>query len=72
MRVSNQTRKAKWCKMLVLGLKIDKHQGVTGQKKWLFTYFLTNIFARTERKTERFCKIKDNDLSLWVDDLMSW
>ena len=30
IRVGNQTRKAKWCKMQVLGLKIDKHQGVTG------------------------------------------
>ena len=29
IRSSNQTRKAKWCKMQVLGLKIDKHQGVT-------------------------------------------
>ena len=29
IRVGNQTRKAKWCKMQVLGLKIDKHQGVT-------------------------------------------
>ena len=28
--VGNQTRKAKWCKMQVLGLKIDKTQGVKG------------------------------------------
>ena len=28
IRVGNQTRKAKWCKMQVLGLKIDKPQGV--------------------------------------------
>ena len=28
IRVGNQTRKAKWCKMHVLGLKTDKPQGV--------------------------------------------
>ena len=28
--VGNQTRKAKWCKMQVLGLKIDKPQGMIG------------------------------------------
>jgi len=49
--------------MQVLGLKTDKTQGVEGEKKGLFTYFLTNISARTERKLERFCKIKANDLS---------
>ena len=63
IRAGNQTRKAKWCKMQVLGLKIDKNQGMKGQKKGLFTYFLTHIFARTERNLERFCKIKANDLS---------
>ena len=30
IRVGNQTRKAKWCKMQVLGLKIDKRQGMKG------------------------------------------
>ena len=30
IRVGNQTRKAKWCKMQVLSLKIDKPQGVIG------------------------------------------
>ena len=49
--------------MQALGLKIDINQGMKGQKKGLFTYFLTHIFARTERKLERFCKIKANDLS---------
>ena len=29
-RAFSQTRKAKWCKMQVLGLKIDKPQGVKG------------------------------------------
>ena len=29
-RVGNQTRKVKWCKMQVLGLKIDKFQGAKG------------------------------------------
>ena len=28
IRVGNQTRKAKWCKMQVLFLKIDKTKGV--------------------------------------------
>ena len=28
--VGNQTRKVKWCKMQVLGLKIDKSQGAKG------------------------------------------
>ncbi len=30
IRVGSQTRKAKWCKMQVLGLKTDKLQGVKG------------------------------------------
>ena len=30
IRVGNQTRKAKWCKMQVLGLKIDKPLGMKG------------------------------------------
>jgi len=29
-RVDNQTRKAKWCKMQVLCLKIDKQEDVKG------------------------------------------
>jgi len=57
--------------MQVLGLKIDRNQGMKGLKKELFTYFLTNISARTERKLERFCKIKANNLSFWVGELMS-
>ena len=28
IRVGNQTRKVKWCKMQVLGFKIDKPQGM--------------------------------------------
>ena len=30
IRVGNQTRKVKWCKMQVLGLKIDKPLGMKG------------------------------------------
>ena len=30
IRVGNQTRKAKWCKMQVLGLKIDKPLDMKG------------------------------------------
>ena len=30
------------------------------------------ILARTERKLERYCKIKDNDLSFWVGELLCW
>ena len=30
IRVGNQTRKAKWCKMQVLGLKMDNPQDVKG------------------------------------------
>ena len=30
IRVGNQTRKVKWCKMQVVGLKIDKAQGAKG------------------------------------------
>ena len=48
--------------MQVIFLKSDKLEGVKGRKKWLFTYFLTNNLARTERKLEPHCKIKDNDL----------
>ena len=32
-------------------------------EKGKFAYFMAYIFARTERKLERYCKIKDNDLS---------
>ena len=28
------------------------------------------IFARTERKLEWYCKIKDNDLSFWADEFV--
>ena len=38
----------------------------------LFSSFLTNIFARTERKLEGFCKIKDSDLSFGVYELVSF
>ena len=57
------TRKAKWCKMQVLCLKIDNAKGVKGQKWCNFTSFLTNIFARMDRKFEGFCKIKNRNLS---------
>ena len=30
IRVGNQTRKVKWCKKQVLGLKMDKSQGAKG------------------------------------------
>ena len=32
IRAGNQTRKAKWCKMQVLCLKIDKPEGVKSEK----------------------------------------
>jgi len=32
MRIGNQTRKPKWCKMQVIGLKIDKYQDTKGYK----------------------------------------
>ena len=32
IRASNQTRKAKWCKIQVSCLKIDKPQGVKSEK----------------------------------------
>ena len=57
--------------MQVIGLKIDNPQGVKSEKQWPFTYFSTNILARMERNSERYCKIKDKDLSFWVDELMS-
>ena len=56
-------RKAKWCKMQLLFLKTNILKRVKGQKKWQFTYFMAYIFARTERKSEPFRKIKGNDLS---------
>ncbi len=43
--------------------KTDILEDVKVQKLWLFTYFLTYIFARTERKLEGLCKIKDKNLS---------
>ena len=48
MRVGNQNRKAKWCKMQALSLKIDKTSGEKGCEWYQFTYFLTNISPRTE------------------------
>ena len=63
LRVGNQTRKAKWCKMQVVFSKADKHEGMKDQKLWLFTHFITYIFARTERKPKPYCKNKNNDLS---------
>ena len=48
--------------MQVVFSKADKHEGMKDQKLWLFTHFITYIFARTERKIERCCKIKDNNL----------
>ena len=50
--------------MQVFFLKSDKLEGAKGQKKWLFTYFLTNNLARTERKLEPHYKTKDKDLRL--------
>ena len=34
--------------MQVLLLKIDKTKGVKGKNLWLFAYFTTYFFARTE------------------------
>ena len=62
-RADNQTRKAKWCKMQVVFFKTDKLEDVKDQKKCLFTHFIPYIFARTERKLEWYCKIKDNNLN---------
>ncbi len=68
--------------MQVVFSKVDKHEGMKGQKLWLFTHFITYIFARTERKTEPLCKIKSIILVLsWgvfelvsssVREFMSW
>ena len=57
IRVGDQNRKVKWCKMQVPFLKIDKAKGVQGQKWQSFAYFLTPILARTGRKLEWVCKI---------------
>ena len=57
--------------MQVLFLKSDKLEDVKGREKWLFTYFLTNNLARTERKSEPYCKIKDKDLRFWIGELVS-
>ena len=40
IRVGNQSRKAKWCKMLVFFFKTDILKDVKGQYLWPFTYFL--------------------------------
>jgi len=58
--------------MQVFFLKNDKLEGVKGRKKSLFTYFLTNNLARTERKLEPYCKIKDKGLRFWVGEVVSW
>jgi len=44
--------------MQVVFSKVDKHEGMKDQESWLFTHFITYIFARTERKIEPLCKIK--------------
>ncbi len=58
--------------MQVVFLKSDKLEGVKGRKKWFFTYFLTNNLARTERKLEPHCKVKDKDLRFKVGELLSF
>ena len=58
--------------MQVPGVKIDNAKGAKGYKKRFFTNFSAWIFARTEQKLEQYCKIKDNDLSFWVNELMSF
>ena len=58
--------------MQLLFSEIDKGKGVKDYKKRLFSNFLACIFARTEWKIERFCKIKDKNLSFWVDELMNY
>ena len=50
--------------MQVVFSKADKHEGMKDQKLWLFTHFITYIFARTEREIEPFCKIKSTFLVL--------
>ncbi len=56
--------------MQILFFKIDKIGEVKDYKKCPFTYFSTKIFARTERKTEHYCKVKHNNLSFWGGELM--
>ena len=52
-------------------VKIDNTKGAKGHKKRLFTNFSAWILTRTEQKSEQYCKIKDNDLSFWVDETVS-
>ena len=49
--------------MQVFFLKLNMSEAVKDPKQCQFTYFMAYILARTERKLERYCKIKDNDLS---------
>ena len=49
--------------MQVAFFKTDKLEDVKDQKKCHFTHFMPYIFARTERKLEWYCKIKDNNLN---------
>ena len=60
---------AKWHKIQAFFLKLNISGGVKGYKKGRFAYFLANIFARSERKLERYCKTKDKYLSF---KLVSW
>ena len=53
-------------------VKIDNTKGAKGHKKRLFTNFSAWILTRTEQKSEQYCKIKDNDLSFWVDETVSF
>lgn len=58
--------------MQVLSLKTDKTQVAEKEKQKLFTNFMVYIFAGTGRKQEPLCKIKDNNLTFWAGELMSW
>ena len=58
--------------MQVVFLKTDKAKDVKDQEMWSFCYFLGYFFARTKWEFKRFCKIKDKNLSFWVEELVSW
>ena len=58
--------------MQVVFLKNDKAKDVKDQELWSFCYFLGRFYARTKWEFERHCKIKDKNLSFWVEELVSW
>ena len=52
-------------------LKSRQTKGSESLEIVVVSHFIAYIFARTEWRLEQHCKIKNNNLSFWVGELMS-